>query len=59
MSDTTIVSISYSNAVVPNFDSHGRPDLSGWDDAMDSHEDSEDTLAIFHNPDVLVFLLLG
>ena len=53
MSDTTIVSISYSNAVVPNFDSRGRPDLLGWDDAMDSHQDKEDTLAIFHDPDVL------
>ena len=53
MSDTTIVSISYSNAVVPSFDSHGKPDLLGWDDAMDSHQDSEDTLAIFHDPDVL------
>jgi len=53
MEDKTIVSISYSNAVVPSFDSRGKPDLLAWDEAMDEHEDSEDTLAIFYDPDVL------
>ena len=53
MEDTTIVSVSYSNAVVPSFNSRGKPDLLAWDEAMDEHEDSEDTLAIFYDPDVL------
>ena len=53
MEDKTIVSISYSNAVVPSFDSRGKPDLLAWDEALDEHEDSEDTLAIFYDPDVL------
>jgi len=53
MSEETIVSIIYGNAVVPNFDSRGKPDLLAWDDAMDDHEDDEDKLAVFYNPDVL------
>ena len=53
MEDKTIVSVSYSNAVVPSFNSRGKPDLLAWDEAMDEHEDSEDTLAIFYDSDVL------
>ena len=48
----TVVKISYSNAVVPEFDSSGRPDLLGWDAAMESHDSEEEVLAVFHDDDI-------
>lgn len=53
MSNPTFVTISYSNAVIPKFDSDDRPDLLGWDEAMAEHEDNKDTLAVFYNKAVL------
>jgi len=41
--------MEYSVAVVPPFDSSGRPDLLAWDDAMDSHENDVDIWATFHD----------
>jgi len=48
----TIAKITYSDAVVPEFDSSGRPDLLGWDDAMESHQPEEEVLAVFHDEDI-------
>ena len=41
--------IEYSNAVVPEFDSKGKPDLLGWDDAVASHQPNTDPIAKFYS----------
>lgn len=46
---TKLFGMEYSVAVVPTFDRSGRPDLLGWDDAMDSHENDVDIWATFHD----------
>ena len=48
----TIAKITYSDPPVPEFDSSGRPDLLGWDDAMESHQPEEEVLAVFHEEDI-------
>lgn len=47
----TEVFIQYSNAVVPEFDSKGKPDLLGWDDAVASHIPDRDPIATFYSKD--------
>lgn len=43
--------IQHSNAVVPEFDSRGKPDLLGWDDAVASHKPDTDPIALFYTKD--------
>lgn len=47
----TEVFIQYSNAIVPEFDSKGKPDLLGWDDAKASHIPDKDAIATFYSKD--------
>ena len=45
-----VAGIEYYNAVVPEFNSNGCPDLLGWDEAMHNKLDDErDVWAIFHD----------
>jgi len=46
---TKLFGMEYSVAVVPTFDRSGRPDLLGWDEAMDNHENDVDIWATFHD----------
>jgi hypothetical protein len=48
-----LAGVEYYNAVVPEFDSRGCPDLLGWDEAMhNKDEDERDVWAVFHDKDV-------
>lgn len=47
------VYIEYDNAVVPDFDSYGKPDLLGWDAAMDAHEADREPLARIYKKDLV------
>ena len=46
------VYIEYSNAVVPNFDVRGKPDLLAWDQAMESHQPNKEPLARIYKKDI-------
>tara|TARA_Y100001938_G_C7902162_1_gene335223 strand:- start:62 stop:658 length:597 start_codon:yes stop_codon:yes gene_type:complete len=46
------VYIQYSNAVVPNFDEKGKPDLLAWDEDMQSHEPDREPLATIYQKDI-------
>lgn len=47
------VYIEYDNAVVPDFDSYGKPDLLGWDAAMDAHEPDREPLIRIYQKDLV------
>ncbi len=48
---STEVYIEYSNVVLPEFDSKGKPDLLGWDDAVQANQPDRDSIATFYSPE--------
>ena len=47
------IEAQYGNAVVPSFNSSGKPDLLGWDEAMENSETQIDTLVRIYHEDLV------
>ena len=45
----TTMGLRWENEIVPEFDSHGRPDLLGWDEAMANDVPDFEKWATFHD----------
>jgi len=47
------IAIEYGNAIVPSFNSSGKPDLLGWDEAMEDSETASDLLVRVYHKDLV------
>lgn len=47
------IEIEYGNAIVPSFNSSGKPDLLGWDEAMEDSETASDLLVRVYHKDLV------